>query len=243
MAIDPESLYLQLGQLVSEMPELGGKNPLTSEDHLWLGRITQLIRDGGDSSDWSDIKIAINFLTGTLRDANAQQVKSIIFRTLAKAEANAPVAAKGMFVAVGATFSALQAIGKVMSQATHDLLIVDAYMDSTVLTDFVSTATEGVKIRLLSDSFHTRPDDLNPAVTRWCQQHRATRPIEARLTSPRALHDRLIVVDKSVVWDLSQSIKDFAKRSPATVHRMDASISEAKIEFYEQSWEQSTVLA
>ena len=32
-----------------------------------------------------------------------------------------------------------------------------------------------------------------------------------------ALHDRLILADNSLVWTISQSLKDFAGRSPALV--------------------------
>jgi len=242
MPINPESLYLQLGQLVSEMPELGGRNALTQSDYMWIARVTELVRAGGDEWDFGHLRIASDGLTGPLRDLNAQQIKSIAYRTLANAEANAPIAAKGMFVGVGASFDALKAVGQVMSQAIADVLVIDAYMDSKVLTDFAPLVREGVSIRLLTDSFYTKLEALNPAVTRWTQQYGAVRPIAVRLTAPRALHDRLIIADGRLVWSLTQSLKDFAGRSPALVQRVDDDISKKKIEFYEQLWLQSTDL-
>ncbi|HET6407275.1 MAG TPA: hypothetical protein VFG14_05295 [Chthoniobacteraceae bacterium] len=55
----------------------------------------------------------------------------------------------------------------------------------------------------------------------------------------RALHDRLIVVDLGEVWILSQSIKDFAKRSPGIVTRIDTEFGEQKIIAYENLWANS----
>ncbi len=48
MAIDAEALYLQLGQLVAEMPVLGGDTPITPEINRWLGRAAMLVRETGN---------------------------------------------------------------------------------------------------------------------------------------------------------------------------------------------------
>jgi hypothetical protein len=79
-------------------------------------------------------------------------------------------------------------------------------------------------------------------MTRWRQQFGAARPIEVRLSAPRALHDRLIVADGALVWSLTQSLKDFASRSPALVQRVDPDLAKMKLEFYEQVWTVSTPL-
>jgi hypothetical protein len=50
------------------------------------------------------------------------------------------------------------------------------------------------------------------------------------------LHDRLIIVDWSQVWTLTQSLKDFAARSPASVIRVDGDLARLKIDAYEQLW-------
>ena len=241
MPIDPESLYRQLGQLVAEIPsDLAGPGAISPETHRWLGRAAALVEEsgGGGVIDPVGFTVASDSLFGRAetRLQNAHRIVAILYRALARAEQNAPASAQGAFIPIGAAFDVFQAIGKVLSTATKDVLIVDAYMDAKVLTDFAASAPEGVAIRLLSDSHHTKPSALLPAATRWAQQYAALRPLEIRLTAPRLLHDRLIVVDGVGVSSLTQSLKDFAARSPASVLRVDADLAKQKVEAYEQMW-------
>lgn len=242
MNIDPESLYLQLGQLVAEMPQLDGSGPITPDINRWLGRAALLVDATGSRLDAIHLKSASDMLNSIIRDTNAQQIAAVVYRALAVAEANAPATTRGAFVGVGAAFDALQVIGKVLTEAKRDVLIVDAYMDSKVLTDFAPMAAEGVVIRLLADSFSTKPDALLPGVARWTQQFGTTRPLDIRLSTPRALHDRLILADGAMVWSLTQSLKDFAGRSPALVQRIDADLAAQKVDFYERVWIEATAL-
>lgn len=47
MPMKPEALYLQLGRLVTSMPELRGKAPITPELNQWLGRAIALVEVSG----------------------------------------------------------------------------------------------------------------------------------------------------------------------------------------------------
>lgn len=239
MAIDAESLYIQLGQLVAEMPQLGGNGSITPEINRWLGRACHLVRAAGSTYDGVAITSASDNLNTFLRDQNAQAIASIVYRALAMAEAKAPIAARGGFVGAGAALDALQVVGKLLAEAKKDALIVDPYMDSKVLTDFAPMAASGVSIRLLSDAFYSKASVLLPAVERWGKQF-AGRPLDVRLSAPRALHDRLIIADGTMVWSLTQSLKNFASRSPALAQRVDPDIAAKKLEFYEQIWSTAT---
>jgi len=241
--MDPESLYLQLGQLIAEMPVLNVATPITPEINRWLGRAVQLIKATGNAMDVISISVASDGLDSVLRVQNAQQIAAIVYRALAYAEAKAPTAARGGFVAVGAALDALQLIGKILAEATQDALIVDPYMDSKVFTDFGSTAAEGVTLRLLADRVSTKPESVRPAMNRWQQQFGGLRPLEMRLSPPRALHDRLIFADGTKAWALSQSLKDLAARSPAMAQRLDPGLAKMKVDFYEQVWKSATPLA
>lgn len=242
MAIDPESLYLQLGQLVAEMPKLDGTGPITADINRWLGRAALLVEATGGRVDASLLRTASDMLNSIIRDSNAQQIAAVVYRALAVAEANAPTTTRGAFVGVGASLDALQVVGKVLAEAKFDVLIVDAYMDAKVLTDFAPMTADRVVIRLLADSFSTKPDVLLPAATRWIQQFGTTRPLEVRLSKPRALHDRLILADSALAWSLTQSLKDFAGRSPALVQRIDADLAAKKVDFYGNVWAEATAL-
>jgi len=166
----------------------------------------------------------------------------ILYRALALAEAKAPPGVQGAFIPAGAAFDALQAAVKVLGEAKADVLIVDPYMDAKVLTDFAPLVPERVVIRLLSDSHYTKPNIVMTVAERWIRQYGGARPLEVRQTAPRALHDRLIFVDSRVVWALTQSLKDFASRAPASVLRVDGETAKLKLEAYGAMWAESARL-
>lgn len=238
--MDPEALYRQLGQLVADMPrDLSGPGPISADTHHWLGRAAALVEESADDilqREQIAFTVASDSLHGALQQQNAHRIVAILHRALARAELKAPAAARGAFIAVGAAFDLFQVIGKLLREATKDVLIVEAYMDATVLTDFAPLAAEGVAIRLLTDSFYTKAGTLQPPVERWVKQYGATRPLAVRITAPRLLHDRLIFIDGARTWSLSQSFKDFARRSPGSVLRVEAEIAKQKLDAYEQMW-------
>jgi len=237
-----ESLYLQLGQLVSEMPHLSTA-AITPEMNRWLGRAAHLVKVVCGLADSAIFDIASNNLSEpVVREMNAQTISATVYRALATAESNAPTAARGGFIGVGAALDAMQVVGRVLAKATQDALIVDAYMGSKVFTDFAPTAPQGVSVRLLTDSFYTKPEALRPGMTRWKQQFGGARPLEVRSSKPRALHDRLIVADGTLVWSLTQSLEHIADRSPALVQQVDFDLAEKKREFYEKLWTDATPL-
>ena len=236
----PEVLYRELGQLVADTPrDLAGPGDISHDTHRWLGRAAVLLAEtvGKIDSESFSFTASVDGLHGLLRTRNAHQIITILHRALARAERNAPAAAQGAFIPVGAEFSVLQAVGKVLGGAKKEVFIIDAYMGPNVLTDFAPLAPERTTVRLLTDIFYTKPEVLQPAAARWVKQYGATRPLEARLTSPRLLHDRLIVIDGTQVWSLTQSLKNFSDRSPGSVLQVvEREIAEQKIYSYEQFW-------
>lgn len=245
--MDAQALYLQLGQLVSELPtDLSGPGRVSTETHVWLGRAAALIEEQQGypaSADKISFRLAVDGLHGPLQPSNAHTIISILHRALARAEKYAPPGARGAFITVGAEFSALQAIAKVVREASTEVLIVDPYMDATVLTDFAPLAPEGVAIRLLADSFYTKTATMRPPTERWVNEYGNTRPLEVKLSAQRALHDRLIIVDAGVrVWSLTQSLKDFAARSPGSVLRVDGDVAAMKRDHYIGAWSNASPL-
>jgi hypothetical protein len=149
--VDPQSLYVQLGRLVEEMPNLLEPLPHPARTLEWLGRAGALLDASGDIVDATEFHSLVvslsNFATQLWA---AQGIGVAIRRALYKAELKAPAAARGAFVPAGGAFDALSAIGKVLGTAKRDLLIVDPYLDEKVLTDFAALAPENVMIRLLA---------------------------------------------------------------------------------------------
>jgi hypothetical protein len=129
-------------------------------------------------------------------------------------------------------------VSKVFSTATARLLIVDPYADEKLLRDFAPLAGENVLLQILADNFYVKPS-FKPAIDRWRLQH-IQRPLEARLTLDRQLHDRLIIVDDTDVWIVTQSFKDLAERAAASVTRFEPEPAQLKLESYRAIWERAT---
>lgn len=235
MNLSPEALYLQLGQLVAEMPDLIAA-PITQDVNQWLGRATALVSESGNLADSVAVNVAANHLTGALRETNAQTIAAIVHRALAIAEMKAPAGAKGAFIAAGSAFDAFSAVGKVLARARGDILIVDPYADGKALTDFAVQASEGISIRILAGESEHKAT-LNPAAQNWTRQFAGSRPLEVRLAPPKTLHDRLIILDEKEAWSLTQSLNAFATRSPATIVRVDEEIAAMKVAAYQPIWQ------
>ena len=62
-----------------------------------------------------------------------------------------------------------------------------------------------------------------------------------RLAPSKTLHDRAILIDRITAWTLTQSLKDFAKRSPAEIVRADDTAI-LKIAAYENLWTSAQII-
>jgi hypothetical protein len=239
---DWETLYNQLGQLISEEPKLSTGNDRGSMEVLrWLGRVEVLIGEVsglGDQVKFGSLRTAM--LTATLTDAESQMrhIRGLLYTALAKAEINAPTAARGAFIPAGNSFDALTAVAGVLRDCTGAVLVVDPYMDVVALTDFLPMVRQGAHLRLLASS-KQKNSGLLEAVMRWKAQYGEARPIELRLAAPRLLHDRLIMDDVNV-WSLSQSFNAMAQRSPAMVQRVGPDIASAKRDAFTDMWQTAT---
>jgi len=243
MGIDPQALYLQIGRLLETTPDLSAY-PRPEETRRWLGRVYALVAETADKNVIQALDLQISRLdsnVAAIHEDAKEKVQIILHRALAIAELKAPAAVQGAFIPAGNAFDALAALGKVLATAKQDLLIVDPYMDEKVLTEFAALADEKVRLRLLADQQSVK-GTLRPAAERWSQQYGVIRPLEVRLSAPRALHDRLIIVDRANAWILTQSFNAFASRSPASINRSEAEVASLKMPYYEDVWAKATSL-
>jgi hypothetical protein len=237
--MEPELLYRQLGRLLETMPAFPTRSPLRPDHHQWLGRANALMKQTGDTRDFMDMSVAMGLMVAH-RDAALEQMKIALYRALAVAELNAPASAKGAFIPVGSSFDAFAALAKVFESATTDVFIVDPYMDEAALTEFGGIVPAGATLRLLADQ-EGHKSTLQSAVMKWVAQYGTARPLAVRLAPSRILHDRAIFIDGKTAWTLTQSLKDFAKRSPAEIVRADDTAA-LKIAAYESIWNSATVI-
>jgi hypothetical protein len=241
--MDPEELYIRAGEIVATMPNLDADADLTQEAHMWFGRAGILVGQALNGLERVKFEGAAEGIqTGSfMRESDVGLVRALVYRALAYAESRAPVSVRGAFIPAGSPFTALASIGAVLKTATHDVFIVDPYMDETALMDFGPLVADRIKIRLLADK-RTVQASLRSAVPRWIREHGDKRPLEAKLTPPRALHDRAIFVDGKGAWVLTQSLKDFATRSPGVIFKADQAVADLKIPAYEDLWKTANPL-
>ena len=237
--MDPETLYRQLGRLLESAPDFSGYGPLSTDQLVWLGRAHALVAESGDLACRAELDMALKIVHSPAKAEGMKQVMLTLYKVLGSAELKAPPGVQGAFIPANSRFDAFAAINKGLQAAQSDILIVDPYMDESVLTDFGGSVATGVPLRLLSDQATVRPS-LAAGASMWKTQY-PNRPIGIRLAAPRALHDRAIFVDGADAWLLTQSLKDFAKRSPAEIVRANDTAA-LKIAAYEDMWNTATVL-
>lgn len=93
---------------------------------------------------------------------------------------------------------------------------------------------------ILADEESHKPA-LRPAAAHFAKQYGPTRPLEAHLTPPRSLHDR-IIIDQREAYAVGQSFNALAKRSPTSLVRVDPETAVMKAAAYGAMWQKATPL-
>lgn len=245
--LSTQALHHQLASLLTDVPDLLGFDAqynLPVETIQWLSKATVLVKAATGISTYSmRMDNAVQNLVAAMNTKQqAREVILVMNQALASLELHLPASAQGAFVTTGASFDAYAAISKIVGEASKTVLIVDPYMDATAVIDVAGLVQASVTVQLLSDAATVKPT-LKPAADKWIQQYGQNRPLEARLAPARSLHDRLIIVDDRAAWVLTQSLKDFAQRSPATIQKVDAELATMKVKAFSEIWNVADVLA
>lgn len=248
MSKDWESIYLRLGALAATMPALDGEHPPSNDDLSWLGRVQAVLDNMIDgATDIAAATEAIGFKSSCDNLANqimardaAHMVRAAFYRALARAETKAPAPMQGAFIVAGNALDAVAAFTKIFGAAKKDVLIVDPYADVKAVLQYAVLAPETIRVRIFADDYYKKPT-LKVGVDSWRKQFPA-RPIEARLSPPKSLHDRLICLDDSIVYAMGQSLNAFAERAPTSILKVDPQIADLKMDAYHAIWNASTAM-
>lgn len=175
---DYGTLYVQLGRLLETAPQDGDNyqswhSPSTLQ---WLGRAHALVDATGLLVDAVTLSSLIPKLHSAAWKSAAADIFAILYRALAHCELRGGGQTAGSFIPVGNSFDAFSALAKLLQSAKTDVMIVDPYLDETVLTEFGLTVPEGVPLRLLADEA-THKASLAPAAARWATQYARARPL------------------------------------------------------------------
>lgn len=236
----PEALYHQLGRLREAMPTAAMlSQPSASK---WIGRVLAVVEAAECMVELVALRTYVDHIhrhgvSAPTVQMFAQQIDNV----LAKLELKLPAEMQGTFIPAGGVFDAFVAVSKAMSMAKAHVFLVDPYCDNETISSYVSLAPEGLPVYLLTDPARLKPN-LKPAVERWKAQHKDKRPLEVRLTAPKALHDRLIITDNTTLYVVGQSLKNLAKTAPSSLVRMDGEGGELKIRFHVDLWQAATFL-
>jgi hypothetical protein len=238
-SLSAEAAYGQLRLLIASAPPDLYASQRTPETQLWMGRVSALIQDTLGSA----AKMKLGDYQTKLRSdifgpAAVSDIMGLLYEALALVELELPADAQGSFIAAGNVFDALVAVTKIFAIAKKDLLIIDPYLDEKILIEFAQLASEGVNIRLLTDSSGVKPT-LAPAAAKWKQQFLSKRPLQVRLAAARTLHDRLVLIDRRDVWTLGQSFNALAARAHTSFGKVDEETARLKIVAYDDIWNAS----
>jgi hypothetical protein len=238
MSLTPEEAHFQLGKLVVELPDLEGAN--TSETDAWLHSAVGLVHQTAGLADVIQFRIATDNLSGPFRRRHAQMITDILKRLFAKSELAVPAELRGAVVTAKNAFDIFTAVRRVLGMAQTDVLLVDTKADATVLTDYAVLAPDAVPVRLLTGQ--SQHQTLSSAVSHWSQRFGEARRLEVAMTTA-PLTETLILVDDVTVWKLPDSFSNLAKRKNSNLVRMLPATVAAKIDFYDEIWNQSEPLS
>lgn len=137
----------------------------------------------------------------------------------------------------GEVYPAKRYVLGLMRMATKDLLVVDPFMNETVL-DFVADLDPGVRVRLVTGGGR----GPNKAFDRLYAALRPEHPnLEARRDA--RCHDRWILVDDSVLWHLGASIEHIGHRATRISRVRDQAEYEKACRDMVDWWEQGAAVA
>lgn len=227
-------LLIEVEDLLRNVP-----NPATithdlDENYSWFGRVAAV------ANAWNVIRAIplqryMNEITGTSVTSPRSglgKIKTLLHeaRHDLQMKTAGPVS---VAVQKGMVFDYFDEIRKVVSAASVDILFIDPYLESEFVSRYLSSCSEGVTIRLLTEK---KLSTLLPAVDAFKQQYQT--PIQVRSTS--GIHDRYLLIDKKYCYQSGASFKDGAKASPTTLTQIVDAFS-AVNETYENIWNNAKI--
>lgn len=239
--ISPEQLLALLEAVIRDAPPLDYQQSLTEADIRWLGKADALLEASKSISALAAFRAARARLGGYSHSRNDLLIP--LYDAFSRIELLVPAAQQGAFIPGGDTWNGYAALVKIMQTECDDLLIVDPYLNSVIYTDLAPHAAARKSIRCLAAKRAEYHQGLLAAAGKWVNDGISTsHPVEVRYAPAGSLHDRLIIIDSVDVWLISQSLKDIAKKSPASVTRAETELGQLKAHHYNDLWSKSEPL-
>lgn len=135
-----------------------------------------------------------------------------------------------LFFPTGSQHDAYVEIRRILQYAQDAVVIIDPYVDSSILTLLRAEGKPPKSIRILT---YGCPDDFSLEATRFQAQFSES-AVEVRKT--REFHDRFVIVDNHACWHIGASIKDAGVRAFMINQVEDDQVREAIRSKFEDSW-------
>jgi hypothetical protein len=240
--LTPEQVLALLKAAIEEAPAFQYEGPLTESDLRWLGKADALLEASGPMLALTSFRMARSSLKTMRHDRNS--VMMPLYDAYGRAELLTPMENRGAFIPAGDTWNGYAAIVKLIQRPCDDLLVIDPYINSSFFIDFTPLAEAKKLVRCLTVNRTENHVGLMAAIGKWSRDPISSiKPVEVRYAPARALHDRLIIIDGKEVWLITQSLKDIALRSPASVSRAEPDIGLMKMQHYEDLWDNCSLAA
>jgi len=173
-------------------------------------------------------RISVDELNNSLRDIGWQ------FRDSGLVPATGAV--RELFFGDRSEHDAYVEIRALLQRAEKDIVIVDPYIDQSILTLLSACIKPGMSVRLLTSKI---PNDFVLEAKKWVAQH-AGLSLEVRTT--KEFHDRFVVLDNTVCWHVGASIKDAGQKAFMLSQLEDDNNRAALIAQVTKSWGSATVV-
>lgn len=235
----PEQAAALLAETIATVPEFNyDQEDYQDGDLEWLGRAHALLRRVGSNGEHIAFELARRGLFTITHNRN--ELLAPLYQAQAAVELDLPASKQGAFIASGDKWNGYAGLIGVLNQPGKSVLIVDPYLDGSFALEFLPVLKPLQRIRCLTSS--REASSLLAAAGRWVADEPSTN-LEIRKASRKALHDRLIIFGRDDVHLVSQSFKDIAGRSPASIQKASPEVAEGKQEHFEELWlEAETIL-
>lgn len=237
-----EQLLSLLQAAIRDAPAFNYDEARTEDERRWLGRVDAILEASGKIPAIAAYRAARQSLGSILQSRDNLMMP--LYDVLSAMELLVPASMQGAFIPPGDTWDGYSALVKLMQRDCDDILIVDPYLNSDIYLYFAPHSAARKGLRCLCQRMNQTLAGLQASSAKWAsdsisEQH----PVEVRFAAEKSLHDRLIIIDGKEAWIITQSIKDIAKRSPASVTRAEPELSQMKSDYYETLWANATPFA
>ena len=129
----------------------------------------------------------------------------------------------------GAAYDFFVRLQELILSAKREIFIVDPYLNAEIFHGYLNSVQASPRIRLLLTKAET---DLTVAAEKFALQKK----LKVELRKSKAIHDRVIFLDRGECHVLGASIKDAAREKPTYIAPISPDIAKIKLKHYEDIW-------